>query len=151
MPLCKHQVTARYHCSVTSPPGIPERTGSRSRKYASRTLLSCIPVPALSVKSGQVRGATGGTRVAGKTEARGAFLTCRARLSNEYAPSANFRPFPRAVVEVRQTPRVVEYNELARSCTPATNMLNMHEALHTILPSALFPTTDTYVLELNFA
>lgn len=96
MPLCKHQVTARYHCSVTSPPGIPGRTGSRSRKCASRTLLSCIPVPTLSVKSGDrcaVRGEGLGDASRRETEVRGAFLTCRARLSNEYAPSANFRPF----------------------------------------------------------
>lgn len=147
MLLCKHQVTVRYHCSVTSPPDIPGRTGSCSRKYASRTLLSCIPMSALSVKLGQVREVRGGKRNASrrKTVARSTLLTCRARLSNEYVPSANFRPLPRRGEANAASSRV---QWVTRSCTPTTNTLNMHEVLHPIRP---VPATGTYILELDFA
>lgn len=85
---CKHRVSARRRCSVTMAPGILH-TGSRSRKYASRTLLSSAS-RALSRPGARRRGGGEGGG------AGCAFLTCRAServlLRRARYPSVNFRP-----------------------------------------------------------
>lgn len=99
-----HDITVAWHRHRAFP-GKPEAAPGNTRQGRSYRASRCR-----QVRTGAR--AEEWTRVAGKPRREAPSLTCRARLSNEYAPSANFRPFPHAVIEVRQTPWVVEYNEL---------------------------------------